>query len=106
MRGAESGDGKHPLTFVLVLNYNGISHLDECLSSLSAMDYPDFRVVMVDNASTDGSLEYARTRFPSIEVLRNGRNLQFAAGMNVGMDVAAGKDDWGIYFRIGESFNR
>src|ERR1700730_1334604 len=62
---------------VLVLNYNGMAHLDACLSSLlrSAACYGRrCPVVLVDNRSTDGSVAFARTRFPEIEIVVSPRN--------------------------------
>lgn len=91
MKDMASADKKCPLAYVLVLNYNGMSHLDECLHSLLAMDYPDFKVVVVDNASTDGSQDYVRSRFPAVEIVQNKRNMQFAGGMNAGMRHALGR---------------
>ncbi len=77
----------HPFVSVVVLNYNGLRFLDGCLDSLVRLDYPGdrFEVVLVDNVSRDGSVEVAEKRFPQIRVVRNSRNLGFAAGNNVAM---------------------
>jgi len=51
-----------PSISVIVLNYNGLQHLEPCFSSLLALDYPSDRLelVLADNASTDGSREFMR----------------------------------------------
>lgn len=81
-----------PHVTVVVLNYNGLEHLGPCLRSLEALDYPSGRLelMMVDNGSTDGSVKYAEEHFPGVRVVRNERNLGFAAGNNVGARAARG----------------
>jgi O-antigen biosynthesis protein len=76
-----------PFVSVVVLNYNGLRFLDGCLASLAGLDYPRdrYEVVLVDNASVDGSVEVAEKRFPWVRVVRNGRNLGFAGGNNVAL---------------------
>ncbi len=74
-----------PLVYVIILNYNGSRWLDRCLASLRQTAYPNYRVLLVDNASTDGSVEAVRARFPQIEMIENNGNLGFSEGNNVGM---------------------
>lgn len=74
-----------PKVNLVVLNYNGKKELTACLSSLFCLDYPNFEVVLVDNASMDGSLELAKKNFAKATFIRNERNLGFAAGSNVGI---------------------
>ena len=59
--------------------------LPECLRSLSRSDYPNVEVCVTDNASTDGSPEWAEHEMPSVSVLRNGRNLGWSGGNNAGI---------------------
>ena len=70
---------------VVLVNYNGGRFLPECLESLCANDYPALRVVLVDNGSTDGSLEWVRQNFPAVTVLSLGTNRGFTGGCNAGM---------------------
>ncbi|HRZ18051.1 MAG TPA: glycosyltransferase, partial [Candidatus Hydrogenedentes bacterium] len=61
-----------PLTHVLVINWNGLAHLDDCFRSLTACPGDHLRFVLVDNASTDGSADFVRGRFgadPRVELL-------------------------------------
>ena len=78
-----------PKVFVVTLNWNGREWLEDCLTSVLAMDYPSFEVVMVDNGSTDGSVEFVRQRFPAVHVVETGSNLGYARGFNAGLEYAA-----------------
>jgi GT2 family glycosyltransferase/glycosyltransferase involved in cell wall biosynthesis len=79
---------------VVVLNYNGLKHLESCFNSLLALDYPanKLELMLVDNASRDESVAYARERFPRVRVVETGANLGFAGGNNFGAREANG--DW------------
>jgi len=80
-----------PLISVIVLNYNGRRWLGPCLTALSTQARaPSFELVLADNGSTDGSIEYVQQRFPAITVVENGRNLGFAGGNNAAARVARG----------------
>ena len=74
-----------PTVFGVVLNHNGQNWLPRCLESLLCSDYPALRVLLVDNGSTDRSLEIARAVSPRVEILENGANLGFSAGNNAGI---------------------
>jgi hypothetical protein len=73
---------------VIIVNWNGKSLLDDCLSSVIETTYPDVRFLIVDNGSTDGSPEYVQRHYPKVAVLKNNRNLGFAEGNNVGIDYS------------------
>jgi len=77
-------DRSLPRIGVVVLNWNGLTHLRTCLPSVLASSYPDFFVVMTDNGSEDGSVEWTRREHPAVVVVENGANLRFAAGNNEG----------------------
>jgi hypothetical protein len=76
---------KHPKVFIVVLNYNGKKIIKKCLSSIFKIDYPSFEVVFVDNNSTDGSLELAKSCFSKANFIKNEENLGYSAGNNVGI---------------------
>ena len=71
--------------YTIVLNWNGESVIGPCLQSLRKVMGVQLRVIMVDNASTDGSVALVRSRFPEVEVIENQRNLLFAEGNNTGL---------------------
>ena len=74
-----------PKVFIVVLNYNGKAVIKKCLTSLFKLDYPNFEVVVVDNNSTDGSLEIAKGCFSRANFIKNAENLGYAAGNNIGV---------------------
>ena len=76
---------------IVVLNYNGKQFLDDCLTSIAAQSYRDFEVIVVDNASTDGSVEHLDANYPWVRVVRNKKNLGFAGGTNAGIRQANGE---------------
>ncbi|GBE16975.1 N-acetylglucosaminyl-diphospho-decaprenol L-rhamnosyltransferase [bacterium BMS3Abin15] len=80
-----------PKIFIIILNYNGESTIKQCLNSVFQMDYPNFEVVVVDNNSSDGSLELAKGFFPKAHFIKNEKNVGFAAGNNVGVRFALEK---------------
>lgn len=78
------GDLLPPLA-VLVVNWNGCDVLPDCLRSLSESNYPNLRLLVVDNGSRDRSVAWLRSHHPGVEVLETGRNLRWAGGNNVGL---------------------
>jgi GT2 family glycosyltransferase len=81
-----------PLVVCVVLNWNGWRETIPCLESLAAQDYPAFQVLVVDNASTDDSVELIRAAFPAVELLQSQENGGFASGCNIGIRVALERD--------------
>jgi len=75
---------------VIVVNFNGMPYLETCLSSILNQKYRDFEVILVDNCSSDGSLEYVSQRFPDLTVVTNKSNLGYTAGINSGIARASG----------------
>jgi len=86
---AEAAD---PEITVVVVNYNGRDYLRGCLASLARQTFTDFETIVVDNASTDGSLEKIVERPERLTILRQDSNLGFAGGNNVG--ARAGRGRW------------
>ena len=84
---------EYPTVTIIVLNYNGLRHLKDCFSSLTQLDYPEaqLELMLVDNASTDGSVEYVQVNYPQVQIVRNEENLGFASGNNCGARKAIGQ---------------
>jgi GT2 family glycosyltransferase len=82
------------LISVVILNFNGRRYLNDCLSSLASQTCRDlgviYEVIVVDNASTDGSVENLQAQFPWVRLVKNEKNLGFAGGSNVGIRLAQG----------------
>lgn len=70
---------------VIIVTWNSGRHLPYALRSLAAQTWRDFAVVVVDNASTDGTVDRVREEYPGAMVLRNSKNLGFAHGNNQGL---------------------
>jgi GT2 family glycosyltransferase len=77
---------------VVIVNHNGARYLEACLQALEAQELEGgFEVVVVDNASSDGSLDWLRRQGPRLKLVEAGRNLGFAAGNNLGFRSAGGR---------------
>ncbi len=75
----------HPSVTAVLVNWNGRDVTLECLRSLCKVEYRPFRTIVVDNASSDGSVEAIRSEFPEVEILAQAENLRFAGGNNAGI---------------------
>lgn len=80
-----------PACSVVIVNWNGLRHLEACLCSLRAQTFRDFEVIVVDNGSTDGSIDYVRSKFPDVRLICQGRNSGFAAASNAGIAASQGE---------------
>lgn len=88
-----SDDGPSVLKTVslIIVNYNGLHLLKECLESLRLQTFRDFEIIVVDNASRDGSGEYIASNFPEIKFISLPRNIGFAGANNEGLKQAEGE---------------
>ncbi|MCX6357437.1 MAG: glycosyltransferase family 2 protein, partial [Candidatus Aureabacteria bacterium] len=73
---------------IVLLNWNGGEDTITCLRSLSEIDYPCFRVIVVDNGSTDASPDIVARHFPDVWLIRNPVNAGFDGGSNIGIRAA------------------
>jgi hypothetical protein len=77
---------------ILILNWNGKEVLKKCLSSLLKLtEYKNFKVIVVDNASTDSSVDMVKSEFKNVDLLENKENLGFIRGNNIGIRYALEK---------------
>lgn len=84
-------DSESPLISVVVLNWNGGRIVQECLMSLRAQSYRPLEIIVVDNASTDKSVDLIKMGFPEVKLMVNDRNLGFGGGNNVGIRASQGQ---------------
>jgi len=84
-------DSNSPLISVVILNWNGDRIVEECLISLQTQTYHPLEIIVVDNASTDGSVDLIKMRFPDVKLIVNERNLGFGGGNNVGIQASQGR---------------
>lgn len=77
---------------IVILCWNDLKVITDCLTSIYATTKAtEFEVIVSDNGSTDGSMDFLRTNFPQVRLIENGRNLRFAKGNNVGIQASRGE---------------
>lgn len=81
----------YPIISIIVPNWNGKQYLKKCLSSLLKQDYSGIEIILVDNGSSDGSVEFVEQNYPDIVIVSHKTNLGFAQGINSGIKVSRGK---------------
>ncbi|HEY3383390.1 MAG TPA: glycosyltransferase family 2 protein [Vicinamibacterales bacterium] len=74
-----------PRASVVIVNFNGLRYITACLDSLLRSTAPPTAVVVVDNASTDGSADTIEARYPQVTLIRHAENLGFTGGANAGI---------------------
>lgn len=75
-----------PRVGIVLVNYNGLKFMPECLETLTKIDYPEYRIVVVDNASTDGSAEWLAQNYPELTLLKLCSNKGITGGNNAGIN--------------------
>ena len=88
LSGEEATTARDRSIAVIVVNYNGGDMLLRCLHDLARQTWPDFKVIVVDNASSDDSMLRAEQEYPHIDAVRLEDNVGFAMGNNIGADLA------------------
>lgn len=76
---------------VILVNYNGIQDLEGCLTSIQNQTYARTEIILVDNASTDGSVAFVKQNYPGVNLIALDKNLGYAYGNNVGVQHATGR---------------
>jgi len=80
----------NPLVSVIIVNYNGKTYLEKCLESLMKINYNNYEIILVDNNSTDTSIEFVKNTYPSITIIKLNDNYGFAEPNNIGAKNAKG----------------
>ena len=83
---------KGALVYIVIPNYNGLIHLRDCFESLMLQTFADFKVLLVDNNSSDDSINFTNKEYPQVEIVRMSYNTGFAKAVNAGVKEAL-KDD-------------
>lgn len=82
---------KNDLVTVILVNWNGKKWLKKCLTSLASQSYSSIEIVLIDNGSLDGSVEFVAKNFSFVRIVRNNKNLGYPTAANIGVDVSKGK---------------
>ena len=77
-----------PLVIVIILTFNGMKHIKKCLDSLQNQQYDNLKILLVDNLSQDGTLEFVQNNYPEVSCKRNTYNAGFSEGNNIGIKLA------------------
>lgn len=85
---------------IIIINWDGEKYIRHCLESLAKVSYPNFEVIVVDNGSTDSSVEIIKD-FSFVKLIQNKKNLGFAEGNNIGFQNSTG--DY-IYFLNNDTY--
>ncbi|MFH1862551.1 MAG: glycosyltransferase family 2 protein [bacterium] len=86
-----------PKVAIVVVNWNRRDDAVACLRSLQQISYPNYRIILVDNGSTDGSAATVRSQFPDVQVIELPENLRFAGGNNAALrQIIAANDDFAL----------
>ena len=80
-----------PLVSIIIPHWNGIDVITECLESLQKATYSNFEIIVVDNNSTDDSVNHIRKKFTNVIIFENERNEGYAGGCNRGSEIAKGE---------------
>lgn len=76
---------------IVILNWNGNKYMFDCMESIIKQTYVDYEIIIVDNASTDGSGKRLKELYPNLTFIFNDDNYGFAKGMNIGIAACHGK---------------
>lgn len=76
---------------IIIVNWNGKHFLKPCLDSIRNQTYRDYEIILVDNGSVDGSVEFVEENFPEVRVLRLSQNRGFAGASNLGYQISQGE---------------
>lgn len=79
-----------PLVDIVVLNHNGKKFLDDCFQSIRATTYPNYKVHLLDNASTEDDIAYTRQHYPEVNIIANPENNGFCAAYNLAIRQTRG----------------
>jgi hypothetical protein len=76
---------------IAILSYNGMPYLRDCLDTVCSQNYEPYDMIVIDNASKDGSLQFVRKNYPKVKTIENHENLGFAKGFNSGVSSVLAK---------------
>jgi N-acetylglucosaminyl-diphospho-decaprenol L-rhamnosyltransferase len=76
-----------PKVFAIIVTYNGIHFLSSCINSINEKNI-DLKIIVIDNGSTDGTIEFIKNKYPEIEIYPQYKNLGFGNANNIGAQIA------------------
>ena len=82
---------ENPKVSIIIPHWNGVDILTDCLESLILTEYNNYEIIVVDNASTDGSPDLVTLNFPQVKLVENSKNYGYAGGCNRGAKISKGE---------------
>ena len=82
---------REPLVSIIIVNHNGKSLLKKCLHSINETTYQNYEIILVDNNSSDGSVEFVKTQYPKINIISLEQNYGYAKPNNIGAKKSKGE---------------
>ena len=96
-----NGEGlRNPRVLLIIINYNGINFIGECLDSIYSQSYRELQVIVADNNSKDGSVNFIKKNYPQCEVLANWQNKGYGDAINKAVKYGIKKYGNVDYFAI------
>jgi GT2 family glycosyltransferase len=81
-----------PSVYIVILNWNGINDTIECIKSLRKINFNNYKIIVVDNASEENEGDLIKNTFPEIVLIKSSENLGFSGGNNIGIKYAIERD--------------
>jgi len=81
---------ENPLVSIIIVTYNNKDDIEECLDSILNQTYKNFEIIVVDNASKDGTPDIVQRKYPTVRLIRSPKNLGYAGGNALGLKFARG----------------
>lgn len=91
---------EEPKVLIIIVTYNKKEYVANLLKSLKEIDYKNYDVVVVDNASIDKTVEYLKEHFPNVTVISNSENTGGSGGFNTGLSYAFEKEGYHYYWLL------
>lgn len=80
-----------PLVSIIIVNWNAEKYIEKCIDSLLFQTYNNFEIILVDNDSSDNSVNIVKTKYPNVKIIQNNENLGFAEANNIGINFSSGE---------------
>ncbi len=87
----EKNQPSEPFVSIMIINFNGLNHLEECLNSLLNLNYKSYEIIVVDNKSQDNSVDFIKKNFPTVKIIQLNNNYGFAKANNIAAKRCRGK---------------
>jgi len=93
MTGEPSSQNPYPRVAIIIVNWNRRELTLDCLASLRLITYPNYRIIVVDNGSTDNSAEAIKSNYPDAQLLELNKNIRYAGGNNAALKALLDDQD-------------